>query len=93
MVENFYKIPGVPGKLCLLTDFHNKPNQYIIESLRRNRPTLILIAGDVFYSANPLVNQVYVPPFLEGCASITLQIYFCSTKKNCIMNRMTVIYK
>ena len=70
MVETVYQVPGIPAKLCLLADFHNKPNQYVIESLRRNRPNLILIAGDVFYSTYPLVNQVYVPPFLEGCAKI-----------------------
>ena len=70
MVETVYRIPGVPAKLCLLADFHNRPNPDIISSLRRNRPDLILIAGDVFYSTYPLVNQVYVPSFLEGCAKI-----------------------
>lgn len=70
MVETVYRIPGVPAKLCLLADFHNRPNPDIISSLQKNRPDLILIAGDVFYSTYPLVNQVYVPPFLEGCAKI-----------------------
>lgn len=70
MVETVYGVPGLPAKLCLLADFHNRPNPDIISSLRKNRPDLILIAGDVFYSTYPLVNQVYVPPFLEGCAKI-----------------------
>ena len=70
MVETVYQVPSIPAKLCLLADFHNRPNPDIISSLRKNRPDLILIAGDVFYSTYPLVNQVYVLPFLEGCAKI-----------------------
>ncbi len=70
MVETVYGIPGISGKVCLLADFHNKPNQFIIDSLNRNRPDLICIAGDVFYSTHPLVNQVYVLPLLEACVSI-----------------------
>ena len=72
MIETVYQVPGFPTglRLCLLADFHNKPNQFIIDSLKRNRPDLICIAGDAFYSTHPLANQVYVLPLLEACVSI-----------------------
>ena len=70
MKETDYRIPRVPGKLALLTDFHNSPDPAILASLQRHRPSLILVAGDIVYGKDPLDRQVHVLPFLTACSSI-----------------------
>ncbi len=70
MKETVYRITGVPKKLALLADFHNRPNPAIISSLQRHQPDLICIAGDVVYGREPLDSQTHVLPFLRDCASI-----------------------
>lgn len=75
MTETVYTLPGVP-KLALLSDLHARPYQHVTDSLRKNRPEMICIAGDCFYGSrpeddvSPLVSQPNVLPFLEVCAQI-----------------------
>ena len=62
--------------LALLGDLHGRPWQEVVNSLRRNRPEVIAIAGDIVYGQHPaddrspLVTQPYILPFLEHCAEI-----------------------
>lgn len=70
MRETSYVIPGVPGKLALLADFHNRPDSTILPSLHAHAPSLICIAGDVVYGRDPLKTQEHVLAFLWDCASI-----------------------
>ena len=70
MRDTLYSVSGVPRKLALLADFHNRPNMAILPSLRAHAPSLILIAGDVVYGRDPLDRQIHVLPFLKDCAAI-----------------------
>ena len=73
MVETQYKIPGAPH-LALLADLHGRPYQSVVESLRRHKPDLICIVGDILYGTHPendrspLDTQENVLPFLKACA-------------------------
>ena len=75
MVETFYSL-DLPCSLALLGDLHGKPYQKVTDSLRRRRPDLIAIAGDVINGSppeedrSPLVSETNVLPFLEECNSI-----------------------
>ena len=60
----------------MLTDLHNADPAPVIASLKRHRPSLIAITGDLFYGSHPendrspLEKQNNVLPFLTACASI-----------------------
>lgn len=75
MVETAYDIPGAPG-LALLADLHGRPYGPAVESLKRRRPGLICIAGDILDASrpmggmSPLAAQPAVLPFLEQCAAV-----------------------
>ena len=70
MKETVYRIPGLPKKLALLADFHNRPDPAIISSLQRHQPDLICIAGDVVYGREQLAEQKEALPFLRDCVAI-----------------------
>ena len=53
MVETRYTVPACPVTAALLTDTHNQPMEDALESLRRHRPDLLLMAGDFLYAALP----------------------------------------
>ena len=53
MVETCYNIPACPVYAALLADTHNQNMDTVLESLRRHRPELILLAGDFLYAAPP----------------------------------------
>ena len=73
MVETFYKIPNAPH-IALLADLHGRPYQQVIESIRRIKPDLICIVGDIIYGTHPendrspLDTQGNVLPFLKACS-------------------------
>ena len=73
MRETTYRLE-VPVSLALLGDLHGQPWQGVVNSLRRNQPEVIAIAGDIVYGQHPtddlspLVTQPYILPFLERCA-------------------------
>ena len=75
MKETTYRVK-IPMDLALLGDLHGQPWQEVVNSLRRNRPEVIAIAGDIVYGQSPvddlspLVTQPYILPFLEHCAEI-----------------------
>lgn len=52
MVESYYCM-DVPCKLALITDSHDQPVLYLKESLEKNRPDVICIAGDFVYGHPP----------------------------------------
>ena len=75
MVETTYHIHGAP-RLALLGDFHNGDPRPVLESLRRRRPDIICIAGDVVYGKSQehgliVDTQENILPFLRGCAAIS----------------------
>lgn len=53
MLETNYTIPGCPFFAALLADSHNRSPGPVLESLRRSRPDLILVAGDFVYASPP----------------------------------------
>jgi len=75
MTETFCTLPTAP-KLALLADLHARPYRQIIRSLRKNRPPLICIAGDLFCGSrpadgrSPLLSQPNVLSFLKECAAV-----------------------
>ena len=75
MLEHFYTVPGCPVRLALVSDLHERPSAPALESLRRNRPELICVAGDFFYGsapkAGPKIREARgVLPFFKSCAEI-----------------------
>lgn len=75
MVETIYRIPVAP-QLALLADLHGRPYQAVVDSVRRNSPSLICLVGDFIYgiwpegNTSPLETQTNVLPFFRACASI-----------------------
>ena len=75
MVETVYRL-DLPCSLALLGDLHGRPYQKVIESLRKHRPEIITIAGDILYGKqppediSPLVSQTCVLSFLHECCSV-----------------------
>ncbi len=73
MEETVYSF-DCPVSMALLTDLHNHPFAEIIASLRRFRPQMIMIAGDVVYARHiddgELIvhTQRNILPFLATCA-------------------------
>lgn len=45
MVETVYQLP-VPCRIALIADSHNRPVPKLLESLEKNKPDIICIAGD-----------------------------------------------
>ena len=75
MQESFYTVSGCPVTLALVSDLHERPFARVADSLRRNRPELICIAGDFFYGSAPKAGPKIresngVLPFFEACADI-----------------------
>ena len=77
MRETVYRIPApVKKRIALVTDLHNRPYKKVIRSLRRRRPDLIAVAGDLmegYKDKKGLLfanSNAYVLPFLRACVSI-----------------------
>ena len=77
MVKTSYILPSCPVPLALVTDTHNRPADVILESLRRNQPALILLAGDFVYADPPTVpgrlkmqNCPEAQKLLRACARV-----------------------
>lgn len=75
MVETQYMIPGAPH-LALIADLHGRPYKSVEDSLRRHKPDLICIVGDILYGTHPkddrspLDTQENVLPFLKACVCL-----------------------
>lgn len=74
MKETFYRY-NVPVKICLLADIHDRPFGEIVSSLRRRRPDIIAVAGDIIERVRtdtdkPVILQPrYSLDFLRACAA------------------------
>lgn len=75
MTETAYHIQGAP-RIALVSDLHGRPGGKALASIRKNRPEIICITGDIIYGpfpeddVSPLVSQEQVLPFLSACAGI-----------------------
>ena len=73
--ETFYTFPA-PARIALVSDLHDRPFADVQKSLARQKPELILIAGDLFYhrlqadGRSILYSSPYVLPFLRACAQV-----------------------
>lgn len=77
MKETVYRIPGgISCRIALLSDLHNRPYSAVLRSLRRRRPDLIAVTGDLLVGYRPKDNQLIVKsqekvlPFLRACVAI-----------------------
>ncbi len=70
MKETTYAVHGCPVKIALLADFHNGSGELVLLSLRKRKPELICVCGDVVYGSKPLAEQKNVLPLLRGCVEI-----------------------
>ena len=74
MQESFYSVPGCPCSIALVSDLHEAPFKAVLASLRKNRPSLICVAGDFLIGrlpkAAPKVREAGVLPFFSACASL-----------------------
>jgi predicted MPP superfamily phosphohydrolase len=77
MKERIYRIrSGIPCTIALLSDLHGKDGGEALEILRRRRPSLITVTGDLFlgYKAqegDDLADlQPNVIPFIQSCAEL-----------------------
>ena len=77
MKETVYRIPSsVHRRIALISDLHNRSYSAVIHSLRRRRPDLIAVTGDMLIGYRPkddrliVKSQKYVLPFLRSCADI-----------------------
>ena len=74
MKETFYKY-DVPAKICLLADIHDQPFDEVSASLRRQKPDIIAIAGDILRrvrrdTSEPVILQPqYSLDFVKACAA------------------------
>lgn len=65
-----------PMTIALLADFHNRPYEKIIGSLKRRKPDIIAIFGDIVHGGAPANGQSkissseYVLPFLRSCSEL-----------------------
>ena len=76
MKDTFYNI-HCPVFSALLTDFHNSDPLPVLHSLEKNKPKLILIAGDLIYGDIPDKSQLNIYQngsngleLLRGCTQI-----------------------
>ena len=73
MKETFYRF-DTPVKVCLLADIHNDPFDEITASLKKQRPDIIAVAGDILGTVNRNTDQpIILQPqfsldFLKTCA-------------------------
>lgn len=73
MKETFYKY-NTPVKICLLADIHDRPFVEIISSLKRQKPDVIAVAGDILDHVQlnngvPVVSQSkHSLNFLKACS-------------------------
>ncbi len=73
MKETFYRIK-TPVRICLLADIHERPFGEITASLRKHKPDIIAVAGDILDSVRmdttvPVMKRtVYALDFLKMCA-------------------------
>ena len=77
MKETIYRISNkMKIRIALIADLHNTSGQRALMSMKKNKPDLIMIAGDLIagHTAKEagymLENQRHVLPFLRGCAAI-----------------------
>ena len=76
MKESFYQIPGLPCRLALLSDLHNRPFDAVMSSLRVHHPSIICVTGDFVYGEYPdsdnliIEEQENVLPFFKACVSV-----------------------
>lgn len=77
MKERIYRIrAGIPHTIALLSDLHGKDGSEALTILRRRRPSLIAVTGDLFlgYKAlegdNLIDLQPAVIPFVQSCAEL-----------------------
>ena len=74
MKETFYRY-NVPVKICLLADIHNRPFGEIITSLRRHRPDIIAVAGDIIERVRTdtdkpvIIQPKYSLDFIRACTA------------------------
>ena len=79
MKETFYKY-DVPAKICLLADIHDQPFDEVSASLRRQKPDIIAIAGDILRrvrrdTSEPVILQPqYSLDFVKACAACASHI-------------------
>ena len=74
MVETYYHLQ-VPCKLALIADSHNQPVPHLKESLEKNRPDAICIAGDFVYGHPPkdglkMDESAYAMRLIRECVSV-----------------------
>ena len=75
MKETFYRIPGLPCRLAMISDLHERPFDAVIRSLQKRRPDIITIAGDLREGISPRGEEPVVlrgntVPFLKACREI-----------------------
>ena len=77
MKERIYRIrAGIPHTIALLSDLHGKDGREALQILRRRRPSLIAVTGDLFLGyktkeGDDLADlQPAVLPFIRGCAEL-----------------------
>lgn len=72
MKETFYKF-GSPMKICLLADIHDEPFDEVVRSIKRQKPDIIAIAGDIIRrvqrdTSDPVILQPkYSLDFVKAC--------------------------
>ena len=77
MKDTYYHL-GIPQnkKICLLADLHNQEYEWVLRSIRKNRPDLILYAGDIVnrYKTDGYSSILEKSPnsvaLLKGCAQL-----------------------
>ena len=75
--ESVYRVPG-PVRLTLahISDLHNETGEEVLASLRRHRPGLIAVTGDLLRGLRPrgsgllMEEQRDIPLFLARCAGL-----------------------
>ena len=85
MKETFYRIDaGMEMRLALITDIHNRRGLEVVESLEKQRPQIILLAGDLVQRKRSEIHngeiinrnvpleekQENVLPFLSDCCGV-----------------------
>jgi len=80
MQETVYSF-HTPLKIALLSDLHDRRFEWVVKSLRKHKPDMICIAGDVVHRPHPIGNRLvirqtkYALPFLRLCAKIAPSFY------------------
>ena len=80
MKETFYRY-DTPMKICLLADIHDRPFGSIIDSIKRQKPDIIAIAGDILDSVHlsrpraVMHRTDHALDFLKACAQQAPSFY------------------